>query len=158
MAMHNLNLLPYDDVPKDGEKRKDGRERSFAVNDKKGHVIDFKTVGKISNACPPGIRMGYDDYFVSTVDEFLRMMLALATRSRASPYAGQLIHVAFHPAYFHELDSLLFAKQSLPGWGKKLSLIMLFKSVLIYRFICELLLTQYCTASWQSVMTASCYT
>lgn len=71
MAMNNLNLLSYDDVPKDREERKDGWERSFAVYDEEWHVVDFKTIGEVSNACPPGIRMGYYDYFVATVDEFL---------------------------------------------------------------------------------------
>jgi hypothetical protein len=72
MAMHNLDLLSYDDVPKDGEERKDGRERSFAVDDEEWNVVDLETVGKVSNARPPSIRMGYYDHFVATVDEFLK--------------------------------------------------------------------------------------
>lgn len=41
MSMHNLNLLPYDDVAKYGEEREDRRERRFPVNDEEGNIVDL---------------------------------------------------------------------------------------------------------------------
>jgi hypothetical protein len=71
MAMYYLNLLPYDNIPEDGEKREDGRKRCFTVYDEEGYVVDFEAIGEVSDACPPSVGVGYDYDFVAAIYEFL---------------------------------------------------------------------------------------
>jgi hypothetical protein len=144
--MYDLNLLAYNDVPEDREERKDRRERSFTINHVKWHMVDFETVGEVSNSCSPGVGMRYNYHLMTPVDEFLEAFQSMLSRSRLSPYAGQLIHVTFHSPYFNELNSLGSTKQSLPGWGKKLSLIMLL--ALVFVSTNPIRLTRYYTALW----------
>ena len=71
MSMHNLNALADYDVTEDGEKREDGRECCFAVDDPKGDIVNLESVGQVPNAFSAGVGVCNDDDFVSTVYEFL---------------------------------------------------------------------------------------
>jgi hypothetical protein len=76
VAVYDFNPLPYDDVSKDWKEGENGREGRFAVYDKEGHMVDFKAVCKVADTCPTCVCVGYDYYFMSTIDEFLGMLLA----------------------------------------------------------------------------------
>ena len=69
MSMHNLDLLPNDDVPKDWKERKDGGECGGTVDDEKWDMVDFETIGEIADTCPSFVGVCYDDHFVSSIDE-----------------------------------------------------------------------------------------
>jgi hypothetical protein len=71
MSVDNLNALADYDIAEDGEKGEDGGKGSLAIDDPKGDVVDLESIGKVSYTLSAGIGMGDDDYFVSTVDEFL---------------------------------------------------------------------------------------
>lgn len=71
MTMDNLYLFSDDDVAEDGKERKDGRKCCLAVDNEEGDVVDFETVGEIAHSGPALVRVGDDDHFVSTVNQFL---------------------------------------------------------------------------------------
>lgn len=71
MAVYNFNLFANDNVSKDGEEGEDSREGRLAVDDPKRHMVDFQAIRQVPNACPTGIRMGYDYDFVAAVDQLL---------------------------------------------------------------------------------------
>lgn len=71
MAVNYLDLLADDNVPEDWEEREDGGEGGFTVDSPERNVVDFEAVGEVANACPTLVRMGDDDDFVATIDEFL---------------------------------------------------------------------------------------
>lgn len=71
MAVHNLDLLADDNVPENGEEGEDGRECSFTVDDPEGDVVDFESVGEVTDSFASFERVGDDNDLVATVDEFL---------------------------------------------------------------------------------------
>jgi hypothetical protein len=73
MPMHDFNLLSNDDVSKYGEERKDGRKCRLAIYDKKGDVIDFQAIGKISNSSSALVRMGDDYHLMTSIYELLQI-------------------------------------------------------------------------------------
>lgn len=81
VSMYYLDLFPYDDIAKDGEEGKDGGEGCLPVYHKKGDMVDFQAVGKISHTGPAFISMGYDDDFVAAIYEFLRAISIEETAS-----------------------------------------------------------------------------
>ena len=68
--MNNLDLLPNHNVPKDGEKGEDGRERGCTVDDQERNVVDFEAICKVSNSSAPFVCVCDDHDFVSSIDEF----------------------------------------------------------------------------------------
>ena len=72
MAMHNLYLLPNDDVPKDREEREDGRERGLAVDDEERNVVDLQAIGKVADAGSAFVGMRNDYDFMAAVYELRR--------------------------------------------------------------------------------------
>lgn len=79
MAVNNVDLFPYDNIPKDGKEGEDGRESGRAIDDPKRHVVDLETIGEIPNALAVVVGVGYDHNLVASVDEPL----------------GQLVYVTF---------------------------------------------------------------
>lgn len=71
MTMYYLDLLPYDDIAKDGEEGEDGWEGCLPIYHEKGDMVDFQAVGKVANAGSAFISMSDDNDFVPTVYEFL---------------------------------------------------------------------------------------
>lgn len=72
VAMHNLNLLAYDNVPKYGEEREDGWEGSGAVHDQERDVVDLEAIREVSYSGSPFIGVSDDYYFVAAVDQLGR--------------------------------------------------------------------------------------
>lgn len=70
MAMHDLNFFPQNNISEYGEEGEDGGEGGFAVDDEKGDMVDFETVGQVAHAGSAGVGVGDDDDFVAAVDEF----------------------------------------------------------------------------------------
>lgn len=68
MSMHNLNLLPNNNIPENREKGEDSWERGIPVYNEERDVVDFDAVRQISYACSSGVVVGYDYYFVAAVD------------------------------------------------------------------------------------------
>jgi hypothetical protein len=71
MSMHDFNLLPKKNIPKDREEGEYGGERRLAVYHKKGDVVDLQAVGEVANTRPSIVGMRNDYDFVASVDEFL---------------------------------------------------------------------------------------
>lgn len=72
MAMNYVNLLPDDDVAEYGEKREDGRECRFAVDDEEWNMVDLQSIGEVSDSSASFVCMGNNYDFVSPIDKFLR--------------------------------------------------------------------------------------
>ena len=71
MPMDNLNLLPDNDVPKDGKKGENSGHSRLSVYDQKWNMINFEAVGQVTDTRATLIGMGNDDDFMSPVNEFL---------------------------------------------------------------------------------------
>ena len=71
MPVDNLNLFANDDISEYGEEREERRHGRLAVDDEEGYMVDFETVGEVAYAGATFVGVGYDDDFVSAVDEFL---------------------------------------------------------------------------------------
>lgn len=71
MTVNNLNLFPNENISEHWEERKNGRESCFSVDNKEWDMVDFEAVGEVSYAGPTFVRVGDDDDFMSTVDQFL---------------------------------------------------------------------------------------
>lgn len=78
MPMHDFNPLSQNDIPEYGEKGKDSREGRFPIDDKKRHVVDFETIGKIADARSALVGMGDDDDLVAAIDELGRELIDVA--------------------------------------------------------------------------------
>ena len=71
VAVDDFNLLPDDDIAEDWKEGEDGWKRGFSINDEEGNMIDFETIGEISDSSTAFVCMGDDDDLVATVDEIL---------------------------------------------------------------------------------------
>lgn len=71
MTMYYLDLLPYDDIAKDGKERENGGEGRLPVYHEKGNMIDFQSIRKIANTSPTFISMSDNDDFMPAIYEFL---------------------------------------------------------------------------------------
>lgn len=71
MSMDYIYLLSQDDVSEDREERKDCRKSRLSVYDKEWHVVDLQSIGQVSYTSPVTICMGYNDHFMSSINEFL---------------------------------------------------------------------------------------
>lgn len=80
MAVYDLDSFAYNDVAKHREEGEDGGEGGLAVDDEKRHIVDLQAVGEVSHTCSPGICVGDDYDFVSSIDEFLGIGLAEGAR------------------------------------------------------------------------------
>ena len=74
MTMYNLDLLADEDLAEDRERAEDGGKGGATVHDPVWKVVDFEAVGEIadSSARRVVVGVGYDDYAVATIDEFLQ--------------------------------------------------------------------------------------
>lgn len=75
VAMHNLYLLPDDNVSEDRKEGEDGRERRFAVYDEERNVVDLQAICEIADTGAAFVGMGDDDDFVAAVDELGRQLV-----------------------------------------------------------------------------------
>lgn len=80
MAVHNLYLLSYDDIPEDWEEGEDGREGGFSVYHEERDVVDLETIRKVSDAGAALVRVGDNNDFVTAVDELLFEHLLAVSR------------------------------------------------------------------------------
>jgi hypothetical protein len=71
MPMDNLNLFPDNDIPKDGKEGEYRGHRRLPVDDQKRYVVNFEPIGEVADACAALVRVGYDNDFMSPVDELL---------------------------------------------------------------------------------------
>lgn len=71
MTMDNLNSFAYNDIAEDWKEGKDGRERSFAIYDKEGYIVNLQSICKVSYTCTAGVCVSDDYDFMSTINEFL---------------------------------------------------------------------------------------
>jgi hypothetical protein len=58
MSMDDLDSFAYNDIAEDWKEGKDGRERSLAVYNEEGYIVNLQSICKVSN-------------FMSTINEFL---------------------------------------------------------------------------------------
>jgi len=79
MTMDNLYLLTNYDVSKDRKEGKYGWEGGFSVDYKEWYMVDFKTVGEISNSSTTLVCMSDYDDFVSSIDKLLYIISELHT-------------------------------------------------------------------------------
>lgn len=71
MTVDNLYLLTDYDIAKDWKEGKHGWEGCLSVYDKEWYVVDFETVGEISNSSTALVCMSDYDDLVSSIDKFL---------------------------------------------------------------------------------------
>jgi hypothetical protein len=71
VAVHDLNLLPDDNVAENREKGKHGREGRLPVDDEEGDMVDFESIGEVADSGAAFVGMSDDDDFMAAVDEFL---------------------------------------------------------------------------------------
>ena len=74
MTMYDLDLLSDDNVAEYGKERKDGWKSCLAVDNEKGDVKDLQSIGEITNSGSTLVCMSDDDHFVSTINQFLKMV------------------------------------------------------------------------------------
>lgn len=72
MSMHDINLLPQNDIAEDWKERKDGGHGRLAVDDEERDVVDFEAIGEVAHTGAVLVGVGNDNYSVASVDEFLR--------------------------------------------------------------------------------------
>ena len=72
MSVHNLNLLPYYDISKDGEEGEDGGHSRLAIYNEEGNVIDLEAIGEMTDTCSALICVCYHDNLMATVNQLLR--------------------------------------------------------------------------------------
>jgi len=73
--MHNLYSFSYDNISEHWEEGENGRKGRFAVNDEKGHMVDFEAVGQIADTRATLIGVCDDDDLVSTINELGRQLV-----------------------------------------------------------------------------------
>lgn len=78
MAVHDVDALAQDDVAENGKEGEDSRKAGRPVENKKGHVVDFKTIGEIAHAGAALVSVGDDDDLVAAVSEFGRQLVNVA--------------------------------------------------------------------------------
>ena len=74
MSMNDLDLFSNDDIPKDWEEGEDGRKGSFAIDDEKGYMVDFETIGQVMDARSTFVGVRNNNDFVSSINELLRIV------------------------------------------------------------------------------------
>lgn len=75
MAMHDIDPFPQHNVSKNREEGEHSREGGASVDDEEWDVVDFESVGEISNTGAPFVGVRDDDYFVAPVDQFRRELV-----------------------------------------------------------------------------------
>lgn len=70
MSVNNVDSFADEDLAEDREEGEDGWHGSFAVDYEEGDVVDFETIGEVTNSVTRGVGVGYDYYFMATVGEF----------------------------------------------------------------------------------------
>ena len=78
VAMHNLNLLAYNDISENGEEREDGWKAGGAIHDQKRDMVDLEAIREVPYAGSSFVGVGNDNNFVSPVDEFGRQLVDVA--------------------------------------------------------------------------------
>jgi len=71
VSMNDLDLLSNHDVSKDREKGEHCGHCRLPVYDQERHMVDFKPIGEVPDACAAFIGMSYDNNFVSSIDKLL---------------------------------------------------------------------------------------
>lgn len=78
MAMYNVDLFSYYDVPEYGKEREDGGHSGRAVYGPERHIVAFQTIREISNSCPIIIGVSDNDDLVTSIDEPLGQLIYMA--------------------------------------------------------------------------------
>jgi hypothetical protein len=71
MPMHNFDGLSNDNVTENGEEREDCWKCGLPVDDKERDMVDFETVGEVSNTSATFVSVCDNYDFMASVDEFL---------------------------------------------------------------------------------------
>lgn len=69
VAVYNVDLLSYDDVPEYGKEGEDSRHSGRAVYRPEGHVVAFQTIREVSNPSPIFVGVSDDHHLVTSIDE-----------------------------------------------------------------------------------------
>lgn len=72
MAMHNLYLLPYDNVPEYWEEGEDGWEGRLSIDDKEGYMVDLEAIREVPHTGSAFVCMGNNDDFMAAINELRR--------------------------------------------------------------------------------------
>lgn len=90
--MHDLYLLPDDNIPEHWEEGKDRGEAGGAIDDQERNVVDFEAIGEVPHTRSPFICMRYNYYFVPPIDKLASQLVDMtldASRLRKEPIADQ---------------------------------------------------------------------
>jgi hypothetical protein len=119
MAVYNFDSFANHNVAEDGEKREDGREGRFSVDDEEWDVVDFETVCEISHTCSASIGVGDDNHLVAAIDEFLVFVRKVV----GDPSNEESLHwtadTCGFPLLLLGVSDMLGAsvRATIPGWG-----------------------------------------
>lgn len=99
VTVHDLDLLADDNITKDWKERKDGGKGGLAIDDKKGNVIYFETIGEVSHACSAFVGMCDYDHLVTAIDQFLGCSMIYTVMQDGFTDCRELIDVTFNATY-----------------------------------------------------------
>lgn len=71
VAMDNFNLFSNNNVAEYWKEGEDSWKSGLSIYDEERNMIDFKTIGEISDPGTAFVCVGYDNDFVAAVDEIL---------------------------------------------------------------------------------------
>ena len=69
VPMHYFDLFSDDDITEYWEEGKDSRKGCLPVDDQKGDMVDFESVGQIANPGTSFVGVRYDDNFMAAVNQ-----------------------------------------------------------------------------------------
>jgi hypothetical protein len=128
MTVDNLYLLADYDVAKDWKEGKHGWEGSLSVDDEEWYVVDFETIGEVSDSSAALVCMSDYDDLVSSIDKFLYVTSEIHADVVVvhEAYRRKLVNVTLDSSYQKSTTSLnMNCHLNLPGCGKKKSLTIL---------------------------------
>ena len=70
--MNNGDFFSQQNVPNDGTWHVDARQHTLIVKGYHGQVVDLEAVGHVSDAVSWFVKVGYDNNFVTQLEQTLR--------------------------------------------------------------------------------------
>lgn len=71
VTVDNLNLFANDNIAEYWEKREERRHGGLAVDDQERDIVNFESIGKVSNSFASVIGVRNNNHFVAAIDQFL---------------------------------------------------------------------------------------
>jgi hypothetical protein len=100
MTVDNFYLFADYDVAKNRKEGKHGWEGGFSIDHKEWYMVDFETVGEISDSSTTLVCMSDDDDLVSSIDKFLCIASEIGADDVVhEAYRRKLVNVTLDTSY-----------------------------------------------------------